>query len=485
MRRYDARMADLSRSGRGVLSVNAALIAGFTAVFGLWLLWAYQLVRGLDDIQARVTSAEQTNAEVNEVLSLVRTDVLLGSIYLRDALIDRDSPTGTHYRSELERLRFQSATLLEDYLARLESGEERREWLRLAEGLEEYWRSREVAFSPSQRSTLQSAQVLRQQVVPRRQHVLDIVDQLGRLQQAADDRMQRETGELHGEVRWRMGWMGAGTLIVALLVAASASRHAQRLQRQVERQRRSEQENRQDLERLSARLVDVQEQERRHLSRELHDAVGQALTAVKMDIGIALRAATEPRARAALEEAREITETTLRGVRDLSQLLHPSTLDDFGLPATLTAYLRSFSERTNIRAQLAETLEERLPSQIEVCVYRIVQEALNNIARHSGATDCTVSLGLEAGTLRLVIDDNGQGPGRPPAGTDASHGLGLIAMRERAQMFGGTFTMERGPGGGTRVSVTLPRVARRLADAEGFDHARTGAAARRPATLAR
>jgi len=135
--------------------------------------------------------------------------------------------------------------------------------------------------------------------------------------------------------------MGGATLLAALIVAVMASRHVSRLQREIERQRAAEQRNRQDLERLSARLVDAQEAERRKLARELHDAVGQALTAVKMDIGIALRSDNRLRVKDALEEASELTETTLRGVRDLSQLLHPSMLDDFGLPTTLVTYLRS------------------------------------------------------------------------------------------------------------------------------------------------
>src|SRR6185369_12434721 len=109
------------------------------------------------------------------------------------------------------------------------------------------------------------------------------------------------------------------------------------------------------------------EQERRTLARELHDEVGQALTAVKMDIGIALRSEQlETRAHSALEEARDLSDHTLRSVRDMSQLLHPSALDDFGLPATLTAYLRNFSHRTGIRAQLAETMDMRLAAAIEL-----------------------------------------------------------------------------------------------------------------------
>jgi signal transduction histidine kinase len=180
-----------------------------------------------------------------------------------------------------------------------------------------------------------------------------------------------------------------------------------------------------------------------------------------MEVGVALRGRDADRQRASLEEARSIAETTLQSVRDLSQLLHPSMLDDFGLPEALTAYLRNFSRRTGIRAQLTtERMEDRLPSEVEVCVYRIVQEATTNVARHSGASSCTVSLVRRDGMLQLTIEDDGKGidlKARPQA--DAPRGLGLIAMRERAQALSGGFVIENRDEGGTRLTVRLPVLA--------------------------
>jgi signal transduction histidine kinase len=264
----------------------------------------------------------------------------------------------------------------------------------------------------------------------------------------------------------------AGAILLGLVVAAFAFWHVGRLEREIHRQRLAETHNRHDLERLSARLVDVQEDERRNLARELHDEVGQALTAIKMEIGVALRSAgVDARARGSLEEARSIAEATLQGVRDLSQLLHPSMLDDFGLPEALAAYLRGISKRTGIRVHLSHTgLDSRLPADVEVSVYRIVQEALTNVARHSGAQTCSVSVTREHGSLRLVIEDDGRGlPERAAAragdhvnsGSDASpqRGLGLIGMRERAQALAGRFVIENRKEGGTRVVVTVPVVA--------------------------
>jgi signal transduction histidine kinase len=435
-------------------SVRAALLTGFAIVFALWLLWGYQLLRSLAQIEHNVASVHESYVRGDQTLSKIRTNVLLGSIYLRDALIDSDPARRDTYRAELNGLRTEVEQLLRSYLPDVTSPDERDHWMRLQGELAEYWASRDVAFTDQVKTPDDAAAMLRNRVVPRRQNVLQILDQIAALQNVANQRRQQETDQLYQAVRTRLVSMGVGTMIVALFVAVMASGHVNRLQRQIERQRRIERDNREDLERLSARLVDVQEQERRSLARELHDAVGQALTAVKMDIGIALRSDVDSRSRSALEEARDISEDALRSVRDMSQLLHPSALDDFGLPATLTTYLRNFSHRTGIRAQLAETLDARLGPEIEVCVYRIVQEALSNVAQHSGATACTVSLNSGGRMLRLVIEDNGRGIGATRA--RSARGLGLIGMRERAQALGGTFTIGDRDGGGTLVSVALP-----------------------------
>ena len=166
--------------------------------------------------------------------------------------------------------------------------------------------------------------------MPAREAILKIVDSLSALQLASRQREEREAAALHASVKTRAIWLAAFSLVVGFLVAFVSARRVGGLEQEVERQRLAEQQNRRELERLSATVVTTQEEERRTISRELHDAVGQALIAIKMDMGVALRGfETDPRARQALESARTIAETTLQNVRDLSQLLHPSTLDDF------------------------------------------------------------------------------------------------------------------------------------------------------------
>jgi signal transduction histidine kinase len=290
--------------------------------------------------------------------------------------------------------------------------------------------------------------------------VLEIVDSLAGLERAAMASHEDEAAHFYLERQRRVLWLAALALGAGIVVAAFVSRHVGRLQGALELQRRAEQENRRDLERLSARLVSAQEEERRSLARELHDAVGQALTAIKVEMGVALRGAdVDSRARASLEQARAIAESTLQSVRDLSQLLHPSMLDDFGLPETLRAYLRSVSTRSRFQTQLTlERMDDRLPPEIEVCAYRIVQEALTNVARHSGATVCTVSVIRREDALHLLIEDDGYGiePKVISGASTARRGLGLVGMRERAQALNGTFLIENRREGGTRVAVTLP-----------------------------
>ncbi len=282
------------------------------------------------------------------------------------------------------------------------------------------------------------------------------MDQLAALQAAANQRRRAEATTLYQQVRTRLLSMGAITLGVACLSRGWRQFHVNRLQRQIERQRSAEQQNRQDLERLSASLVEAQERDRRKLARELHDEVGQALTAVKMDIGIALRSENQARVRSALEEASELAEATLRGVRDLSQLLHPSMLDDFGLPTTLAAYLRSFSHRTGIRAQLAETVDDRLIPEIEVVR---LSDRSGGAQQHRAAQPCDrLHRFAERRRRYPAHHDRRQRPrtGRRGGYSEVRRGLGLIGMRERAQALGGTLHHRESLRRRHALSVTLP-----------------------------
>ena len=462
-------LSSLTRRIRPGSSIRNVLIAGFAVVFGLWLLSGYELVRRLAALEQRTAAEHEAALSGARLLTTIRTNVLLGSIFLRDAIIDNRSIDADYYRQELNRIRGEVEQLLPDYSLDVTSPEERQHWAQLQKELEDFWKSRELAFSPDgPLDTTEAAAVLRRRVVPSRTAILQILDRLSELQVLSQRRHEAEASALYAELRNRLLVIGAVAIVVGLIVAVLATNHVGRLERQIERQRAGEERSRRDLERLSARLVTVQEEERRSLSRELHDEVGQALTAIKMDVTVARRgidslqtAESVARIVSWLDDARSIAENTLQSVRDLSQLLHPSMLDDFGLPEALRSYLRSFSKRTGISAQFIQHgKEQRLPQAMEVCVYRIVQEALTNVLRHSGARNVIVTLSQMANGLDMTIDDDGHGIDHEISrfGTSSTRGLGVIGMRERVQALGGTFALESRREGGTRVAVHLPAV---------------------------
>ena len=458
-RLYYLRVRFSSYPLRPASSIRGALVAGFAVVFAVWAFAGYELIRSVRGVEQQVAAAHHSFTRVSDILSTIRRNVLMGSIYVRDVLIDPASVARESYRDELRDLRSEIDAKLQAEAAAFDRPGERVQWQQLQTQLHHYWESLGFVFEPLPLDTVRATSILRRDILPARNDVLRVLDDLRALQRMSQSEHDAQVALLYREARTRFVWIVSGALILGVAVAGFAFWHVGGLEREIHRQRIAEAQNRHDLERLSARLVDAQEQERRKLSRELHDEIGQALTGIKMEVGVALRSpATDGRSRASLEEARAIAETTLQNVRDLSQLLHPSMLDDFGLPETLSAYLRSFSKRTGVRAQFThEGLDGRLPADVEVCIYRIVQEALTNVARHSGALSCSVRVTRGDEAVTLVIEDTGRGIiGAADRMADARRGLGMIGMRERAQALAGRFAIENRPEGGTRITVTLP-----------------------------
>jgi signal transduction histidine kinase len=227
----------------------------------------------------------------------------------------------------------------------------------------------------------------------------------------------------------------------------------------LEKQYRQEQEAsftaKQDLQRLSARLVAAQEQERQILSRELHDQVGQALTAMKIDIARAEQGLTPSQSDLGerLRRARQGAEETLEIIRRMSMLLRPSMLDDLGLSAALGWYAKQFAASTSIRVVLNDDgSADSLPDAGKTSLYRIVQETLTNCARHSEARSIQVTLGSQDDRYVVRIEDDGKGF----VASRGARGLGLIGIEERVAGMGGTLDLKSAPGAGTKIMVSIP-----------------------------
>jgi len=231
-----------------------ALAGGFAVVLALSLGWGYQLVRSLEQIEADSVTMHDAHVRGEQILLHVRTNVLLGSIYLRDAIIDGPSPRLEYYRLALSELRDEVEQSLRSYVPELASSVERDHWVRLQSELGEFWAARQLLLSDSAAgSQAQAAALLRQRVTLRRDAVLEMIDQLAALQAAGNRWRQGDTLLLYQRTRAQLLSIGVLSLAVALGIALMAFLSVRRLKRQIESGHASEQRHRNDTERLSAR----------------------------------------------------------------------------------------------------------------------------------------------------------------------------------------------------------------------------------------
>ncbi len=210
-----------------------------------------------------------------------------------------------------------------------------------------------------------------------------------------------------------------------------------------------------------AQIIETQENERKRISRELHDEIGQALTAIKFDLELMDKdlPATFPAVRERLGEAKSLSNQTLAAMRQLSMDLRPTMLDDVGLIPTLRWYIQNFSNRLDISSNFqAIGLEEKLPPQIETAFYRIIQEALNNVAKHADATRVEISLERRDSIISVSVMDNGRGFDLDKVLRTESpeRGFGILGMHERVSHLGGKINIQSKPDFGTYIYIEVP-----------------------------
>ncbi|MBV9496932.1 MAG: sensor histidine kinase [Acidobacteria bacterium] len=410
--------------------------------------------RKAEEIYAQLDQLNAHHRDVESTLRRLRGDVYLSSIYIRDYLLDTDREEVPEYRENLTDLRRRHTSTVQKLRALMPAGAEA-SMDSLDGGLDEYWKAFEPLFEWSAyEKMMRSGRFLRREVLPRREAVLSITSNIERLNNAnmatqraeAARRLESFREDLHGRL-WR-------SLLLGLVVAAVAVIRLRTLEHRSERQRAYAERAENEMRLLSQQLVAAQEEERKKLTRELHDHVGQMLTALRMEIGRADRArgTSETQLSHAIAESRRLLDTILRSVRDLVMGLRPSMLDDFGLQPALEWLARDFRRRfaTPVHLSLAGEIDA-LPEQYRTSIYRIVQEALTNCARHARAERVDVSLRLEQDALHLSVCDDGEGI---PLGR--GRGMGLIGIEERVRELHGTFEVAARRPHGTELRVLVP-----------------------------
>lgn len=207
---------------------------------------------------------------------------------------------------------------------------------------------------------------------------------------------------------------------------------------------------------LSSQILGAHEAERKRIARELHDDTGQALTSILVRLRLLERTVQDEDVRRSIAELRELTSGALDAVRRMAVDLRPAALDDLGLVPALRSYVERFSRHWGLQVEFtAEGLQRRLPASVELVIYRVVQEALSNVAKHSGAERASVSLARRNNVVTAMVRDNGHGFDEGEV-QKAGGGLGLFGMRERLALVGGSLQIDTTRGSGTLVTARVP-----------------------------
>jgi signal transduction histidine kinase len=427
---------------------------------GLLVLVVFSVVTASHRAQEIFTELDELNRHHHDVetkLRALRADVHLSGIFVRDYLLDTSRERAPEYRSQLAEFRERNRTTVRELMdiAR-HAGEDEARIRGLGENLEDYWEGFEPLFDWTiQEKITNSARFIRREVIPRREAVMTLAAEIEALNNQNLATQRAEVTRRHQAFSDELFTLLGRSVFFGLLLAVLVVIRLRVLERRSEQQTRHAQEAEAQMRLLSQQLVAAQEEERKKLSRELHDHVGQMLTALRMEIGRLdrVRPSSDPRISAALAECRQLIDDMVHIVRDLALGLRPSMLDDFGLQPALEWLARDVTRRSNVPVELQVVGPlDRLDEQHRTCTYRVIQEALTNCVRHARASSITVSVRADGGRLDVSVRDDGIGVDPQRRAT----GFGLRSIEERVRELGGTVSLSTGVGPGTTLNIQLP-----------------------------
>ncbi len=431
------------------------LAAGFGTLIILIAVLGFGAIRRARAIYSEMESTQQTYLEAEAFRRDIATDMYLADILVRDYLLDPSPQNAPLHRQQLLEIRNSLQERL-DLLAQRMGESDTRGLFRLQTEVQAYWDSLDPIFewTPQDKASL-SWSFLRHKVLPRRRAVMDLAREVAKLNKENLDRERqriRQSQEVLHSFLLKMMWFA---LSLGTVVALVTTYRVAVLERRHEEQTNRIEEAENNLRRLSRRLVQAQELERKSLSRELHDEVGQMLTALGIELGNlhSVKSTDEEAFRARVDDAKRLTTVAVRAIRDLAMGLRPSMLDDLGLGPALEWQGREFSRHTGVPAVVTvEGTLDDLPEAHRTCIYRVVQEALTNCAKHAKATNVLVSVLGGGEFVEAVVRDDGVGFDS----ASRAGGLGLLGIEERVQELDGTLRITSQLGQGTTLCVHIP-----------------------------
>ena len=427
---------------------------------GLIALLGFAGVSGLSvvrEIQIRNQRIRTDYVERSRVLEQLRSDIYLSGTYVRDFLLETDNAAAESYRTEFERTREHIKQGVAEYQAMphpLEAGV----FPYLTKALSGYFDALKPAlqWNADERRRLGPA-FMHTEVLTRRMTMINLANQVSQVNQRQLESGNRLVEQLFWSFRRRLVLVLILTVSVGVLLAGFSTYRILQLEREAGQRLKEVVQARREAQDLSARLVDAQEHERRNISRELHDEVGQSLSALLLGIGNVSKTrsvADDAGLQEQMHSLRRLAEKSVTVVRNISLLLRPSMLDDLGLIPALQWQAREFSRTTEMRVSVAsEGISDHLPEEYKTCIYRVVQEALHNCQRHAEAKNVRIQVQQMPEALMLAIQDDGRGF-RP----ERDRGLGLLGIEERVHRLNGTLFIDSEEGKGTLLSIALPMV---------------------------
>ena len=435
-----------------------SLWVGFAGLLLLMAVSTLDAARSIQNLETESMQLRQQSRARDLLLDRLRSDLEQSGTLARDYLIEPDRHKAAQGRREMEAMRQRSDQTLNSYSVLLVSGEAS-SFAALSAEARDYWHSLDpiLGWEPEEREQKMD-DYLQDVVLPRRGEAVELAQHVIEINAADLNKDEARIQTVQRGFRQRILLVSGLALGFGLLLAIFSVRRIRRLELEAEARYIEAKEARLEMKRLADRLVIAQEEERRSISRELHDEIGQSMSAMLMDLGSVEAAMPEGNGqKQRLTNARVLAESSVRSIRDIALLLRPSMLDDLGLVPALNWQAREITRRTGLKVKLvAKEIAEDLPDQLRTCVFRIVQEALQNCVKHARASQVQVSVHQDEQGLSLSIDDDGLG-----FDVTREKGLGLLGIEERVAVLGGRFQLKSKKGAGTSLLISLPLVAKR------------------------